>query len=363
MTSKLPLETPINLDEFEFLAAKILEKQVYDYYRGGANDEITLKANVSAFQAIHLYPRVLVDVDRRDLSTTILGEKISMPVLIAPTAFHRLASPDGEIATAQAASRAGTIMVVSSLSTTTPEDIAASTESSLWFQLYIYKDRELTRSIVERVETLGYKALCITVDAPLLGRREKDVRNHFSLPAGLTIATVGDKLTKDMDKITGNSSLNIYFENLLDQSVTWKDIDWIRSICNLPIVLKGIQRSDDARTAVDHGVNAIIISNHGARQLDTVPATIDMLPPIAEAIDGAIEVLLDGGVRRGTDVIKALALGANAVLLGRPILWGLTVDGAAGALLVLDLLMKETDLAMALCGLPYISKATRDLVS
>lgn len=356
------LKAPINLNEFEFLASTVLEKQTYDYYRGGANEEITLHENTAAFQRIQLHPKVLVDVDIRDISTTVLGEQISMPVLIAPTAFHRLASVDGEIATAQAASRAGTIMVFSSLSTTTPEDVAASTKSSLWFQLYIYRDRELTRNIIERVEHLGYTALCVTVDAPLLGRREKDVKNRFSLPTDLTIATVGDRLARDKAKIGGDSSLNIYFENLLDQSITWKDIDWIRSVTKLPIVLKGIQRADDAKIAVDQGANAIIVSNHGARQLDTVPATIDMLPSITDAVDGNIEVLMDGGIRKGTDVIKALALGARAVLLGRPILWGLAVGGADGATMVLDLLKKELDLAMALCGIPTISTVARDLV-
>ena len=354
-----PSELPINLEEFELLAAQNLDKQSYDYFRGGANDEVTLRANVAAFQKIQLLPNVLVDVSKRDQSVTVLGEKLTMPILIAPTAFHRLASPEGEIATA---SKAGTIMVFSSLSTTSPEDVAAATDASLWFQLYIYRDRELTRDIIQRAESLGYKALCITVDAPLLGRREKDVRNQFSLPPDLTIATVGDQLAKDMAAAAGNSSLNVYFENLLDQSITWEDIDWIRSICHLPIVLKGIHRADDSKRAVDHGADAIIVSNHGARQLDTVPATIDMLPPIAEAVDNKIEVLMDGGIRRGTDVIKALSLGARAVLLGRPILWGLAFNGADGVMLVLDLLKKEVDLSMALCGIPTLSKVKNDLV-
>ncbi|MBG94770.1 MAG: alpha-hydroxy-acid oxidizing enzyme [Chloroflexi bacterium] len=357
-----PSELPINLEEFELLAAQNLDKQSYDYFRGGANDEVTLRANVAAFQKIQLLPNVLVDVSKRDQSVTVLGEKLTMPILIAPTAFHRLASPEGEIATAKAASKAGTIMVFSSLSTTSPEDVAAATDASLWFQLYIYRDRELTRDIIQRAESLGYKALCITVDAPLLGRREKDVRNQFSLPPDLTIATVGDQLAKDMAAAAGNSSLNVYFENLLDQSITWEDIDWIRSICHLPIVLKGIHRADDSKRAVDHGADAIIVSNHGARQLDTVPATIDMLPPIAEAVDNKIEVLMDGGIRRGTDVIKALSLGARAVLLGRPILWGLAFNGADGVMLVLDLLKKEVDLSMALCGIPTLSKVKNDLV-
>jgi 4-hydroxymandelate oxidase len=273
-----------------------------------------------------------------------------------------MACPLGEIATAQAAEANETLMVLSSLSTTSPEEVAASTKGPLWFQLYIYKDRNLTKNVVERVEELGYKALCITVDAPLLGRRERDVRNRFSLPDGLRIATVGDYLEKSMAENSKNSSLNVYFASLLDQSVTWKDIEWIRSISKLPIIVKGIHRPDDAIKAIEHGIDGIVVSNHGARQLDTVPATIDLLPSISNAVNGKLEIFLDGGIRRGTDVIKAIALGARAVLIGRPILWGLAVDGGNGASAVLRLIKDETDLAMALCGISKISEANKDLI-
>ncbi len=353
---------PVNLNEFEKLAKSLLDKPAYDYYSSGANDEITLLENLQAYKRIQLYPRVLVDVDRRDLTTTVLGTKISMPIMIAPTAFHKLACTEGELATAKSASNNQTIMVLSSLSTTSPENVAASTDGSLWFQLYIYKDRELTKSVIQRVEQLGYKALCITVDAPLLGRREKDVHNRFSLPDGMTIATVGDYLEKEMAQNAKNSSLNVYFASLLDQSVTWKDVDWIRSISKLPIILKGVHRKDDAIRAAEHGFDGIIVSNHGARQLDTVPATIDLLPAISESVGDKLEVFLDGGIRRGTDVIKAIALGAKAVLIGRPILWGLAVNGSEGATRVIQLIREETDLAMALCGISNISAITRDII-
>lgn len=362
MTGNIPTQAPLNLNEYEELAGALLEKPAYDYYRSGANDEITLTENLEAYKRIQLYPKILVNVEKRDLTTTVLGQEISMPIMIAPTAFHKLACPSGEIATAQAAEKNRTLMVLSSLSNTSPEEVASATSGPLWFQLYIYKDRNLTKSVIQRVEQLGYKALCITVDAPLLGRRERDIRNRFSLPNGLTIATVGDYLEKAMAQSAKNSSLNLYFTSLLDQSVTWKDVDWIRSISKLPIILKGVHRPDDAIKAVQHGFDGIVVSNHGARQLDTVPGTIDLLPAISEAVDNQLEIFLDGGIRRGTDVIKALALGARAVLIGRPILWGLSVDGSEGASDVLRLIREETDLAMALCGISAVSEATKDLV-
>ncbi len=354
--------TPLNLSEYEELAKSVLDKAAYDYYRSGANDEITLAENLQAYKRVQLYPKVLVDVEKRDLTTSVLGQEISMPIMIAPTAFHKMACTLGEIATAQAAEANETLMVLSSLSNTSPEEVAGSTKGPLWFQLYIYKDRTLTKSVIQRVEELGYKALCITVDAPLLGRRERDVRNRFSLPDGLRIATVGDYLEKSMAENSKTSSLNVYFESLLDQSITWKDIEWIRSITKLPIIIKGVHRPDDAIKAIEHGIDGIVVSNHGARQLDTVPATIDLLPSISNAVNDNLEIFLDGGIRRGTDVIKAIALGARAVLIGRPILWGLAVDGSKGASSVLRLIRDETDLAMALCGISRISEANKDLI-
>ncbi|MQG21560.1 MAG: alpha-hydroxy-acid oxidizing protein [SAR202 cluster bacterium] len=350
---------PINLFDFEALAEAALSKSAYDYYASGSGDEITLVSNRIAFDKIELLPRVLVDVSQRNIQTTVLSTPVAAPILIAPTAFQRLAHPDGEISTARAAEKAGTIMTVSTLSNTTLEDVSSATQATLWFQLYVHKDRELTRSLIQRAETAGYKAICITVDTPLLGRRERDVRNRFGLPDHLEIANVKTHLNASEDNA---SALAIYATELLDQAITWKDIEWVRSITTLPVLLKGIHHPDDAVLAVKHGANGIIVSNHGARQLDTVPATIDMLPGITRAIDGQIEVLLDGGVRRGTDILKALALGASAILIGRPILWGLTVDGEQGVLRVLEMLREELDLAMALSGITSIDEVSKDLL-
>ena len=357
-----PPPEPVNLFEYEALARKCLSQATYDYYAGGAGDEVTLRENRSAFDRLQLLPRVLVDVSHRDLSTTVLSQPIALPILIAPTAFHRLACPEGEIATARAAAKVGTVMVLSTLSNTTLEEVARASEAPLWFQLYIYKDRGLTQALVERAEAAGYKALCVTVDAPLLGRRERDVRNRFSLPPDLAIANIPAHAGERLPDVAGSSALSTYFSRLLHQSLTWDDVEWIQGITSLPVVLKGIHHPEDARLAVERGVSGIVVSNHGARQLDTVPATIDMLPAIADVVQEQGELLLDGGVRRGTDVLKALALGAMAVLVGRPVLWGLAVDGQMGAAQVLRLLQAEIDLAMALCGITSVSAVTRDLV-
>ncbi|HUH01442.1 MAG TPA: alpha-hydroxy acid oxidase [Kofleriaceae bacterium] len=354
---------PLKVEDFEALAAEKVARFAWDYYASGADDEVTLRANRQAYQAIALYYRVLVDVSTRDLATTILGQPISMPIMVAPTAFHRLAHPDGELATRRAAAAAGTVMILSTLSNTAVEAVAAAATGPLWFQLYVYKDRGVTRGLVERVEAAGCQALVLTVDAPLLGRRERDVRNRFQLPPELSIENMLPAGLQAMPAPIGDSGLAGYFASLLDPSLSWRDLAWLRSITRLPIVVKGIVRADDAHRAVEHGAAAVVVSNHGGRQLDTSPATIEALPRIVEAIGERAEVLVDGGVRRGTDVLKALALGARAVLLGRPVLWGLALDGAAGVQQVLEMLRTELDLAMALAGCPRIADITSDLVN
>ena len=355
-------QEPVNLFEYEALARERLPQMTYDYYAGGSGDEVTLQENRAAFERLHLVPRVLVDVSQRDPFTTVRAQPIALPVLIAPTAFHRLACPEGELATTRAAAEVDTIMVLSSLSNTSLEEVAGATEAPLWFQLYIYKDRGLTRAVVERAEAAGYRALCITVDAPLLGRRERDVRNRFALLPEMTLANVLHSVGERLPAAAEASALSAYFVQLLDQSLTWDAVEWVQGITRLPVLLKGVHHPEDARLAVERGVPALVVSNHGARQLDTVPATIDLLPPIAEVGQGRAELLLDGGVRRGTDVLKALALGARAVLIGRPMLWGLAVDGQQGAVRVLRLLESELDLAMALSGVTQVSDVPRELV-
>jgi 4-hydroxymandelate oxidase len=366
----------VNLLELEELARAKLPKMAYDYYASGADDERTLGDNRAAFDRRRLAYRVLVDVAHRDLSTTVLGRRVAMPVLVAPTAFHKLADPEGEVATARAAAGAGTVMVLSTLSNSPVEEVvsaaraAGATGGAVWFQLYVYKDRGATRALVERVEAAGCEALVLTVDAPYLGRRERDVRNRFQLPPGLAVANVLAEGYGEVVAPEGDSGLAAYVASLLDPALTWDALDWLAGITRLPIVVKGIVRADDALRAAERGVAGLVVSNHGGRQLDTSVATLDALPAIAEALAGrgsgsgkaAVEIYLDGGIRRGTDVVKALALGARAVLVGRPVLWGLAAGGEAGVARVLALLRDELDLAMALCGAPRLADLTADLV-
>ncbi|XP_048698500.2 2-Hydroxyacid oxidase 1 isoform X3 [Caretta caretta] len=297
---------------------------------------------------------MLRDVSVMDLSTAVLGQKISMPICVGATAMQSMAHVDGEAATARACRSLGTGMMLSSWATSTIEEVAQAAPDGLhWLQLYIYKDREVTRSLVQRAERAGYKGIFVTVDTPLLGKRFDDIRNKFQLPPHLRMKNFDtNDLAFSSEKGYGeNSGLAVYVAQAIDPSIKWEDITWLRGLTSLPIVTKGILRADDAREAVKHGVNGILVSNHGARQLDGVPATIDVLPEIVEAVEGKAEVYLDGGVRKGTDVLKALALGAKAVFIGRPIIWGLVYQGEEGAKEVLQMLKEEFQLAMALSGI------------
>jgi 4-hydroxymandelate oxidase len=353
---------PINLLEYEALARARLEPGAFDYYVSGADDEITLRDNREAYERLRLAYRVLVDVSRCEPATTVLGSPVAMPVLVAPTAFHRMACEEGERATVRAAGAAGTIMILSTLSNTAVEDVVAAATGPVWFQLYVYRDRQATVEVVRRAEAAGCEAIVLTVDAPRLGRRERDVRNGFHLPARLSVENLLPAGYGAVTRPTGESGLAAYFASLIDPSLHWDDIEWLRGLTRLPIVLKGIVRADDAVRAVAVGAAGVVVSNHGGRQLDGSIATIDALPGIVAAVDGRIEVLMDGGIRRGTDVIKALALGAKAVCVGRPVLWGLAVDGQAGVEHVLGLLREELERAMALCGAPSVETIGGDLV-
>ncbi len=355
--------TLVNLFDFEKVAESRLPKATFDYYAGGALDEVTLRENRAAFERIPLYFRVLADVSRRTLETTVLGERVSMPVLVAPTAFHGMAQVEGELATAGATGKAGTIMIVSTLSNTSVEDIAKAATGPLWFQLYIYRDREATRDLVARVEAAGCRALVLTVDAPILGPRERDVRNRFALPEGLTVKNL---LGVGQGAVTGSpegSGLSSYVSSYIDPAISWRDVEWLRSITKLPLLIKGIVRADDARRAVDAGARGVIVSNHGGRQLDGAPATIDALPHVAGAVAGRAEVFVDGGIRRGTDVVKAIARGARAVMIGRPVLWGLAVDAERGVARVLQILHDEIDNALGLCGCTSVADVGPDLLT
>ncbi len=352
----------VNVFDYEAAAREKLPQTAYDYYRSGANDEITLRENHAAYERIQLHPRVLKDISKPDLSTRILGQDIAMPILVAPTAFHRMAHPEGEVATVRAAGEAKTIMIFSTLSNSSFEEVMPEATGPVWFQLYVYKDREATLSLVQRAESQGCKAIAVTVDAQVWGRRERDIKNRFRLPKGLSIKNLMPTGQEQMPKEKGESGLAAYVAWQFDPTLSWKDIDWLCARSKIPVLLKGVLHPGDARLAIDHGAAGVIVSNHGARQLDTVPATIDALPAIVEAVDGKIEVLIDGGIRRGTDVFKAIALGAKAVAVGRPIIWGLAVDGQAGAKRILDLLRKDFELTMKLCGCTSIQEITGDLI-
>lgn len=355
------MNEPINLWEYEAIAPQHLSKMALDYYASGAWDEVTLRDNRTAFDRYKLRPRMLVDVSHRDLKTTLWGQSLEIPILIAPMAFQCLANPEGEIATAKAAAQMGAGMVLSTLSTKSIEQVAqVRQQTPQWFQLYVHRDRGLTRALVDRAKAAGYSGLCVTVDAPILGRRERDRRNEFTLPPGMELANL---TALELPKTAGESGLLVYFAEQLDPSLTWKDIEWLRSIASLPVVVKGILRGDDAVKAIDAGVSGIVVSNHGGRQLDGAIATIDALSEVVEAVGDRVEVAIDGGIRRGTDVLKALALGAKAVLIGRPILWGLAVGGEAGVCHVLELLRDELDVAMTLSGCAKIADIDRSLIS
>ncbi len=369
---------PINLFEYEARATEHLSRMTLDYYAGGAWDEVTLRDNREAFDRFKLRPRMLIDVQERSLSTTVLGQTLSMPILIAPMAFQCLAHPEGEVATAKAAAALGTTMIVSTLATKSLEEVANayikqenwsleeqqenSVSKRLWFQLYVHRDRYLTQALVERAYAAGYKAICLTVDTPIVGHREKDTRNQFTLPEGMSLANLATLKDLKIPHCEAESGLFAYFASQINPALTWADLEWLQSLSPLPLIVKGILRGDDALKAVEHGAKAVIVSNHGGRQLDGAIASIDALSEVVDAIADKAEVLVDGGIRRGTDVLKALALGAKAVLLGRPVLWGLAVGKQAGVQHTLELLRDELDLAMALSGCASIQDIDSSLV-
>lgn len=352
----------LSLLELEFQARQYLDPVVYDFVAGGAEDEVTVRANNSAFSRINLVPRVLCGKGTPDLAVNLLGQPATMPVLIAPTAFHRLAHPDGECATARAAAAAGVVMIASMASTVAIEEIAAAAREqaaearpSIWFQLYIQPDLGFTEAIIRRAEASRCDTLVVSVDSPIFGHRERDERNGFhNLPSGLCCenmrwGNVGAKRGQPRDIV-------------FSPDLSWRHIEWFRKTTDLKIVLKGVMHPADAGLAIEAGVDALIVSNHGGRQLDTVPAAIELLPAIRDAVAGRVPLLVDGGVRRGTDIVKALALGAAAVAIGRPVLWGLAVAGEEGVTRVLEMLRSELVRALTLCGCGSPNDVSRDLL-
>lgn len=346
--------------DLEERARAALEAGAYDYFAGGADDELTLADNVAAWSRLRLRPHVMRDVTVVAPATTVLGTEVSMPLLIAPTAFQRLADDAGECATARAATRAGTVMAVSTFATRSLEDIAAAApDHPLWFQLYVHTNRGWTENLVKRAADAGYRAIVLTVDVPVLGLRQRSEGNSFTLPEGIAAANFAvASLPSVRTEGTHDDEAGQFHPGLIPT-----DIEWLRAAADLPVVVKGILRGDDARLAVEAGADAVVVSNHGGRQLDTAITGVDALPEVVAAVGTDAEVYVDGGVRRGTDVVKALALGARSVLVGRPIVWGLACDGEQGVVDVLEALRAETARAMALCGTPTVAEITRDLVA
>ncbi|KFQ36273.1 Hydroxyacid oxidase 2 [Merops nubicus] len=338
------------VSDFEAYAKKYLPKIAWDFFSAGADDCSTRDENILAYKRIRFRPRMLRGVSVMDIRTKLLGAEISFPVGIAPTGFHQLAWPDGEKSTARAAKAMSICYIASTYSTCTLEEISAAAPGGLqWFQLYIHRNREVSQQLVQRAEALGFQGLVLTADLPYTGKRRDDVRNGFRLPPHMKLKNL-------------EGAFEVCKMNLLDPSVTWDDIYWLQSLTNLPIIIKGILTKEDAELAVRHGVQGIIVSNHGGRQLDGGPATVDALVEVVEAVQGRIEVYLDGGIRKGSDILKALALGAKCVFIGRPALWGLAYKGEEGLQEVLRILQDEFCLSMALAGCASVSEIGRHLV-
>ena len=348
---------PLNVWDYERLAEEALDEASFGYFAGGAGDEHAVRANVEAFDRWRLRPRVLVDVGEVTTASTVLGAELSMPIIAAPVAYQRMAHPDGEIAVAAGAAAAGTIMCLSSFATSSPGDVGGATERRRWFQLYWHPDRGVTKNMLDQAREAGFSAVVLTVDLPVLGPRERDLRTGFALHPDYRMEVYASALG-DLGVVTPTIAAG-----LVDPRLTWRDLEWLHDQAGLPVIAKGILTAEDAVLAAEHGCAAVVVSNHGGRQLDRAVASLDALPEVAEAVGERIEVLMDGGIRRGTDVAIALALGARAVLVGRPVVWGLAVRGADGVRHVFELLRDELLLALALLGCPTPDAVGRNHVA
>ena len=349
---------PVNIYEYEALARHLLPKINYDSIAGGAADELTLRRTRTVYDSIMLRPRMLVDISHMDLSTTVLGKRIEFPVMTDPAGGHGNVHPDGELATVRAAGAMGTVLALSSGSTRSLEEVAAASTGPIWFQQWLFSDRGISREMAQRAQNAGYSALCITLDNTVRAKRERNIRNRLDASSPINYAGL---------ELTGESWVEAWnvpsgMNALISRAATWSELEWLAANTPLPLLVKGIMTGEDGRLASEHGVKALIVSNHGARQLDTTFASIEVLPEVADAVDGRLEVYLDGGIRRGTDVLKALALGARAVLIGRPLFWGLTVAGEAGVKDVLQMLRDELEMAMMMCGRTTIESIDRSVI-
>lgn len=354
---------PINLADYESLAREALSPLAWEYFAGGAEDELTIAENMAAFRRIKLRPRMLADVAERRLATSVLGQPISLPLILAPTSHQSLAHPEAELATMRGAAAAGTIATLGTGNHFSVEEVTAAVPHPFWFQLYCYESRAITERIIRRAEAAGAGALVLTVDATFPPRRERHIRSGFALPPHVELRNLIGVGLQDHLLRPEHGGTAAFVKTLRNMLLTWDDVDWMRRITRTPIVLKGIMTAEDAALAVEHGVDAVIVSNHGGRQVDGTLPTIEALPEVVDAVAGRIEVLVDGGIRRGTDVLKALALGARAALIGRPYLWGLAVGGAAGVRHVIELLRGEITSAMEQCGQADVATIGRGLVT
>jgi 4-hydroxymandelate oxidase len=350
---------PLNLHEYEAAARPLLPPAIFDFAAGGSGDLVTLRSCTESFARWRLLPRVLRGVREVSTATSVLGQEVALPVLVAPMGLHRLFHDEGELAAARAAKTAGTIFALSTTASLVLEEVAAAA-GPWWFQLYAFRDRERTREFVARAAAAGAAALVVTVDTPLPGRREADLRNRFALPADVSFANLPE-YAPAIDDASG-SMVTRTVNAIFDPALTWTDLDWLASLSSLPVALKGVLHPDDAVRALDHGARAVIVSNHGGRQLDSAIAALDALPAVVAAVAGRAEILVDGGVRRGGHVLIALALGARAVLVGRPLAWGLAVDGEAGVRHVLELLRTELERDLLLCGLASPAEVDHSLL-
>jgi 4-hydroxymandelate oxidase len=347
------LSSLISLADIERRAREVMTRSALAYVSGGAADEITVRWNQDKYRDLRLHPRVLRDVGDLDPSTTLFGQRLNHPIILAPTANHRVIHPEGELATARGANAAGAIMVLSSGANTAVEEVAKAVEQPLWFQLYVAKDRGLAKALIQRVEAAGARGLCVTVDSPLDGARDRQARDPISLPPG-----VGHPHYVGIKEPPTVVNLDV----VKPQVLLWRDIEWIRSLTAMPLMLKGVMSPEDAEIGVELGADGIIVSNHGGRCLDTQPATIEALPRVVDRVAGRVPVIVDGGIRRGTDVIKALALGAAAVQIGRPYLYGLAVGGASGVAHTVKVLRQELLMAMALLGCRTLRDLNREVL-
>ncbi|XP_037948816.1 peroxisomal (S)-2-hydroxy-acid oxidase GLO5 [Teleopsis dalmanni] len=353
------------VEDFEKKAHTVIEKFALDYYRSGAGEQFTLNLNREAFKKWRIRPRFLRDVSKMNMGCKILGENLKWPLGIAPTAMQKLAHPEGECGNARAAGSAGSVFILSTLSTTSIEEVAtAAPNTCKWFQLYVYKDRSLTEQLVRRAEKAGFKALVLTIDAPIFGQRRSDVRNKFSLPSHLCLGNFEGIQSEGVrsEMYTGKSGINEYVSSQFDATLTWKDVEWLIKSTYLPVIVKGVLTREDAVLAREFGCAGIIVSNHGARQLDCVPASIEALPEVVKAVGHDMLVMLDGGIMQGNDIFTALALGAKMVFVGRPALWGLACGGQKGVEDMLSVLKNDFEITLALTGCQTLNDINKDMI-